>query len=226
MVNSAFMWGPPTETQAIRREFGFAFLAFVIGSILITIGIIYLHVRYGTREETWWDLAQFILMLLVLPVYAGIGCACVTIVLLGRWHHYLGVYRCCRCGRPLPHRGNCICVPEEFRRVRRPRMKWRHYRRQIGPALALYAAFVPIAFGVALVFQHTNMHRFLVAFVAAHWAICMTVFIAIDLYADTSFGRNKRFRKRWAVFKPVFGAYPLTFALGAAAVGIIRSSLA
>jgi hypothetical protein len=219
------MWGLPTESQAIRRELGVGCLAFVVGFLAAGAAVIYLHVRYVIPEDGLWGIAGCIRILLEYPLLAGLGLAWATFALLNRRHHRLGVYHCARCGRPLQHRRPCVCLPEEIHRSRRRDSKWRRYRRRIVRVFAIYAMFVPIAYALAVLVTHPY-HTFLVAFVAAHWALCMVVFIALELSANTAemFGRGKRFRKCWAVSKPVFGAYPLMLALTVTIVEIIKTA--
>jgi hypothetical protein len=201
----------PPDVRAWRQELGLGCLAFVVGIVAVAAGITYLHVRYVIPEKGWEGVVGCILHVLQFSLLGGFALWAIVVVPLNRWHYYRGIYRCNFCGRPLKRGTACQCLPEEFHKTRRRSSKWRHYRRRIPMALTMYAALCLPALAIAIAAYRHGRAPFLPVLIVSHALVCGIAIllgeIGMSMVETAHLGR--RLRKRWNVFRPLFGIWPL-----------------
>jgi hypothetical protein len=156
-----------------------------------------------------------IVRVLEFSLLGGFALGAIVVVQLNRWHYYRGIYRCNFCGRPLKRGTACQCLPEEFHKTCRRSSKWRHYLRRIPAILMTYAALVLPALVIAIAAFRHGRTPFLPVLIISHALVCGFAILLgeIGMSVLETAHRGRRLRKRWAVFRPLFGIWPLAVIL-------------
>jgi hypothetical protein len=110
------MDGRLDEGRAFRQKLLAGLIGFLVfggGSFAVSV---YLILHYVLPDARWWQAAHLAFHAIYWSFILGLLGVLIVVVVLDRWHHARGVYRCHRCGATLRNwRIPCECAPPEER---------------------------------------------------------------------------------------------------------------